>query len=282
MTAFVLKIIASISMLLDHSYVVFPFSLPFIFFRYIGRIAFPVYAYMIAQGCKHSGDIRKYLLRLGIFAIISEVPFDLAFRNEISFISDTNIFYTLFLGTACIAVYQKITGRPSALTPNTEPENEQENKQEPGQKTFLKGKLPRLALSIILMVPIALLGNLLGTDYGTVGVIFILVFYFTKPEKRLTRTIAATCLVFYLYGYPYVLTSVLSAIRGAGTEGFLNDIIMSVPKIILNYFLFALFSVLLIFLYNGKPGPRYKWAFYVFYPAHLVVLVMIKYISGQA
>ena len=76
MTAFVIKIIASICMLLDHIGVVFGtqmaelYSWPVIF-KSIGRIAFPIYAYMIAQGCKHTKNINKYLFRLGIFALIS-------------------------------------------------------------------------------------------------------------------------------------------------------------------------------------------------------------------
>ena len=117
MTAFVLKIIASICMLFDHTGAVFTASTP-LFFRWIGRIAFPIYAYMIAQGCKHTNNIDKYLLRLGIFALISEIPFDIAFMHYytmdgalnlgINFLRNTNVFYTLFLGVACISIYEKL------------------------------------------------------------------------------------------------------------------------------------------------------------------------------
>ena len=274
MTAFRLKIIAIITMLIDHVSAVFPLTFP-LWFRYIGRIAFPVFAYMIAQGSRHTNNIWKYLLRLGIFALVSEIPFDLAFRDEISFIRDTNIFYTLFLGTACIAVYQKLNKKPSASKSNIDPSHERANER----TSSSINKLSRVLLAVLLMIPIALLGNLLGTDYGTPGVVYILVFYFTKPENRFTRTIAATGIVFHMYGYPIVRTYMQSGAGGVSASGILRDVAMSVPNYMLGFFLVALVSVLLILLYNGKQGPKVKWAFYAFYPLHLAALAAIKHLT---
>jgi len=275
MTAFVLKIIASITMLTDHIGAVFPLTFP-MYFRFIGRIAFPVYAYMIAQGCKHTSNINKYLLRLGIFALISEIPFDLAFGNEISFISRTNIFYTLFLGTACIAVFEKVRAFLS------EPKVKTEQDAEPGivQKGRIKSKPLCVLLAALLMIPVALLGNVLDSDYGTRGVACILVFYFAKPENRIMRTVAAVAIIMYMYGYPHILLNLLSAAGSVIESEFLMAMSMITPVTMLYMFFFALISVVLICFYNAKPGPRVKWAFYAFYPVHLAVLAAVKYISG--
>jgi len=275
MTAFVLKVIATLTMLIDHVGAVFPLTFP-MYFRFIGRIAFPVYAYMIAQGCKHTSNINKYLLRLGIFALISEIPFDLAFGNEISFISRTNIFYTLFLGTACIAVFEKVKTFLYA------PKANMEQDAEPGieQKGRIKNKPLCVIIAALLMIPIALLGDVLDSDYGTRGVVCILIFYFAKPENRVMRTIAAVAVITYIYGYPHILFNLLSAVGGFIGSDFLMDMSMHIPSVVFYFFFFALISAVLICFYNGKPGPRVKWAFYAFYPGHLAVLALIKYLTG--
>jgi len=288
MTAFVLKVIAAAAMLLDHTCAAFPDTFP-IYFRYIGRLAFPVFAYMIAQGCKHTGNIWKYLLRLGIFAIISEIPYDMALRSEISFVSNTNIYYTLFIGTFCIAFYEMLKSLLSASKPYKESTSEhtieqtieQTNEQMIEPKSGLASKLLPIALLLLLMIPVALLTTLVGNDYGMPGVVYILVFYFTKPENRLTRTIAATCIVTYMYGLPVIRAYIASNVGIDSASGLLQDIMMRVPINLLYYFVFALISVILILLYNKKQGPKVKWTFYAFYPAHLAVLAVIKYIINS-
>jgi len=231
---------------------------------------------MIAQGCKHTRNIYKYLLRLGIFALVSEIPFDLALRRDISFISNTNIFYTLFLGTACIAIFQKLKERFLSPKQASESENDQEKEPVPDKQN----KLILIVLSILLMTPVALLGNLLSTDYGTPGVVYIVVFYFMKPENRLLRTVAAFGIVFYMYGYNIVRSMVQLYGGVMNVLASFSEAIMNVSTHMLNFFAFALISVFLIFLYNGKPGPKAKWVFYAFYPAHLAILVAIRYLVG--
>ena len=308
MSAFLIKIIASICMLIDHTGAVFPVSTPFIL-RLIGRIAFPIYAYMIAQGCKHTKNINKYLLRLGIFALISEIPFDIAFKRytmdgvlnlNINFFAETNVFYTLFLGAACIAIYERVKTKkrpllalvplliiPAAVIPafifqdmiswrillsigfliylavelflsHCLPESEASGKI----------MLSRKILSLILTVPVFMLGSILDTDYGMYGVIFILFFYLMKPENRITRTIAMVCVVFLKYGYPYVWTLCnehgINLFTLPGQMMFLENSFAP--------FCFAFAAVPFVFLYNGKQGPKIKWAFYAFYPVHIAVL----------
>ena len=69
--------------------------------RMIGRLAMPLFSFCIAEGYIHTKDRKKYILRLGIFALISEVPFDLAFEGKIN-LSHQNIMLTFFLAVIAL------------------------------------------------------------------------------------------------------------------------------------------------------------------------------------
>ncbi len=107
MTSFALKIIAIVSMFCDHFGDAYIGS--FSFFNLIGRIAFPIFAFQISEGFIHTKSIKKYFLRLGIFALISQIPFWLFVHkflgtNDLSL----NVFFTLFLGLLGIYLYDYI------------------------------------------------------------------------------------------------------------------------------------------------------------------------------
>ncbi|NLK72751.1 MAG: hypothetical protein GX285_07020 [Clostridiales bacterium] len=162
MTGFYLKIIAITTMLIDHIGAVFlDFgSLEYLVFRSIGRLAFPIFAFLIAEGCEKTSDIKRYMLRLFIFAWISEVPFDLAFYNSFFDFSHQNIFFTLFLGAAAIYIYNL---------------------------AYNKDGLIRYGAYII---PFALMivAEALRTDYGAIGV-FLIFFIYLNRERRLNKFI---------------------------------------------------------------------------------------------
>lgn len=148
MSSFVLKLIAVISMLFDHSgYVIFN---GFSAFNFIGRLAFPIFAFQLTQGYTHTKSLKKYFLRLFLFALISQIPF-LLFR--IKFVEDIfvlNIFFTLSLGLANIWIYDK-------------------NK----------------ILGMISLILFSTVAELLNFDYGAFGIIIIFIFYAFKNNKIL-------------------------------------------------------------------------------------------------
>ena len=307
MTAFILKIIASISMLIDHTGAVFIEYTP-MSFRWIGRIAFPIYAYLIAQGCKHTENIDKYLLRLGVFALISEVPFDIAFMHYqmddtlhfgINFLRYTNVFFTLFLGVACIVIYEKLKVKkrpelaliPIALIPlffiaNVLPESFPVSPSEFAaivMVLYTAGALcfayylpdeeigksePKKTISFFAALPLLLTADFIASDYGAFGVALIFILYLAKPENRVSRTIILTAGMFLHYGLD-IFTYYHDYIDGVYVTGRMLN------QFNLLCLLFAFAAVVLVFLYNGKQGPKVKWAFYAFYPVHISVLAII-------
>lgn len=93
MSAFTLKVIALVTMIIDHvGAVFFP---QFIWLRYIGRLSMPIYAFLLVQGYQHTKSFTRYALRLALFAVISEVPYDLLFRGTWLEFSNQNIMFTL-------------------------------------------------------------------------------------------------------------------------------------------------------------------------------------------
>ena len=144
MSSFVLKIIAIITMFIDHiGYIVFG---KFSYFNYIGRLAFPIFAFQISEGYTHTKNLKKYFFRLFLFAIISQLPFML-FHNLISSNFSLNIFFTLLLGLASIFIYDK-----------------------------LKYK----SLGIISYIILATIAEFSHCDYGFYGVSIIFIFYIFK------------------------------------------------------------------------------------------------------
>lgn len=93
----VLKIIAIVSMLIDHiGHQFFPHI---IILRIIGRIAFPIFAFHLVIGYKNTSNLKKYAIRLGLFALISQIPFAFFGRG-------LNIFVTLLIGILAIYLYE--------------------------------------------------------------------------------------------------------------------------------------------------------------------------------
>lgn len=210
----VLKLIAVISMTIDHiGFILFPDQM---WLRCIGRLAFPIYAYLITEGYLHTRNVKKYLLRLGILAVLSEIPFNLAISGSISYPASQNVFLTLFLGLLAIALMDK------------------------GQ-LYLPQNLTALSILPVMLACIAAIS--LRTDYDCYGILIISLFYIAKTKPLLQ---------FLSIG---VMQYLMGTIQLFGQLAFIP-----------------------IFLYNGKKGRTSKflqWAFYLYYPLHLLLLYLI-------
>ena len=175
MSAFILKIIALISMACDHtSYLIYG---KFSFLNYIGRLAFPIFAFQISEGYIHTKNLKKYILRLFIFALISEVPF-LLFKSLFSSTFGLNVFFTLLIGLLAITFYDELN------------------------KIKCKNKHMHYIfnfLGLIFVAVMAYIAEVTECDYGYYGVLAIFVFYIFKNHKFLMNMGFILCtVIFYL------------------------------------------------------------------------------------
>lgn len=119
LNSFTLKIIAIICMVIDHvGYIFFP---KILLFRAIGRIAFPIFCFLIVEGFFHTRSHLNYLIRLTVFAVLSEIPFDLALHQTPVDWQYQNVFFTLALGLIAIFCLEEMNAKrifwiPLALT----------------------------------------------------------------------------------------------------------------------------------------------------------------------
>src|SRR3989344_960795 len=100
MTAFHIKLIAIITMVIDH--VGLYFFPDLLILRIIGRLSFPLFAWLIANGVHYSHNAKAYLTRIFLFALLSQLPYLLVNRQIDPRFAGLNIFFTLFLGLCAI------------------------------------------------------------------------------------------------------------------------------------------------------------------------------------
>lgn len=167
MSSFVLKIIAIISMLFDHiGYTIFN---KFSFMNYLGRLAFPIFAFQITEGYSHTQNLKKYFFRLFVFAIISQIPYML-FINSISTCDFTlNILFTLILGLLAITIYEKLNNK---------------------------------YFGFCLVLLCCIIAQCFYFDYGWFGIAIIFIFHIFKNKKWLMNLSFAT-VTFVNYFYKY-------------------------------------------------------------------------------
>ena len=221
-----LKLIAILSMLIDHIAVVFYSEAAFLtvplftafgseitiyyIMRKIGRLALPIFCFLASEGFLHTRNFKKYAFSLLIFALISEIPFDLMVGGSLFYPAKQNIYFTLLLGVLAIYIFENVAHE------------------------FKKS---------VFMIAIALLSIFLRVDYGINGTLLILLMYVLRKHAA-AQTILS---------YPLLSGGV-----------------------------FALAAFIPINMYNGQRGfiksNILKYGFYVFYPLHITVLVIIKFI----
>ena len=218
-----LKIIAMMSMLCDHIGLLFFPTMDI--FRIIGRLAFPIFAYMIAEGCRYTKNRTKYLGMIAGMGIVFQLVYLVAMGSLYQ-----GILVTFSL--AIITIYA-IDG------------------------IFKSKKLWMILASIasllfvaafVFVLPVLLKGTDFDIDYGLWGILLPVAVYFLP--NRLWRTVGIA-LILLARAIHYTVFPV-----SLGTLQW-----------------FALLSVVLLALYNGERGKaKMKYVFYIFYPAHLVIL----------
>ena len=150
MSSFTLKLIGITSMLADHiGKAFFPEQQ---WLTLIGRLAFPIFAFGIAEGYLHTHDINKYFKRLAIFALISQIPYML-FNSIISanYWQSTNVIFTLLLGLAAIFFFDRSSNK---------------------------------AIGFLITLALCLIAELVHADYGAYGVSVVLLFHFLSQTMR--------------------------------------------------------------------------------------------------
>lgn len=223
-----LKWIAIACMLMDHiAWAFVPFaSAAGQILHIVGRVTAPTMCFFIAEGYHYTHSVKKYALRLFVFALISQVPFTFFETGKIASFSGFSVIYTLLL--SLLAVWAWDTIRRPALR----------------------------FLAVLGLCVLALPG-----DWMFIDVIFSLVFYRFRGDFK------KQALWFSVFSVCMVVFSCLAA-AGSGHpfygQLFQAGVFLCLP---------------LLALYNhARGGGRYsKWAFYIFYPLHLVVLGLIRY-----
>ena len=162
-----LKLIAMVSMVFDH--VGDGFFPQQVWMRAIGRIAMPVFAFCIAEGYEKTRDRRNYMTRLGFFALLSEVPFDLFSSGKILEFSHQNIiltFYWALLGLMCYELLQK-----------------------------KKTKAAKIG-SVLVLIFFAVSSIFSGMDYNILAIGIVYIFYLLRKRSHLIACLAA--MAFYI------------------------------------------------------------------------------------
>lgn len=201
----------------------------------IGTIAFPLFCFLLAEGFQHTRNRKKYVGLMLVFALISEIPFDIGFFSRYSLMEGTfpfyweyqNVFFTLFLGLLTLICLEKLSCKSEIRTE----------------------KIKSVILQVICVAALAFVAELIRCDYGMQGILFIAAFYVCRNHR--------------IY---QVLLFLLAYMGATGNQ----------PP------LCTLLACLLILLYNGKRGKlKLKYFFYVFYPAHILVLYLIQMGLGK-
>ena len=114
MSSFLLRLTALASMMIDHAgLALFPNIGAF---RCIGRIAFPIYCFLLTQGFLHTRDLRAYARRLTLFAILSEIPFDLLIFGRVASGVEQNVLFSLLLGLLALYGARTLKRQPAAVS----------------------------------------------------------------------------------------------------------------------------------------------------------------------
>ena len=235
LTAAVLHIIAMTLMLMDHLWATLLPAKEWL--TCAGRVAFPIFSFMAVEGYFHTRSFKKYILRMLLFAVLSEIPFDLMYGGTWFYPVHQNVLWTFLLGLLGVWLMEQVRK---------------------------KGKTWMYLLVCVLVVPAGLvLGTLCLVDYYGVGVLTVFVFYFLHGRKWwcfLGQLAALYWLNVELLGglmYPVQLFGMEFELCQQGLA------------------LLALIPIWLYRGRQGYHSKPFQYLCYAFYPVHMLLLVVV-------
>lgn len=269
LTGNALKLIAMITMLIDHiAYVILERGILYrvvyvngeaihelrdsnqfleivnLVLRGVGRIAFVIFLFLLVEGFIHTSNVFKYALRLGIFAIISEIPFNIAFSGKVFDIENQNVFFTLFISLIMMCGFEAL----------------HDHFYESHYALYF-------ILSILVWFAASAAAAFLKTDYGAMGVSMAAVMYLLRNKPGQRSLVLGIVIFIFCIVSPNLSGEKYEIIR----EYFGYSSILE---------LVGLVAFAFISRYNGERGSfRHKYAFYLFYPVHLLILGLITAFS---
>ena len=229
-----LKLLAMALMLCDHLWASVASDQAWL--THIGRIAFPIFAFQIAEGFARTHDRKRYLLRMLVFAAVSEIPFNLFYAGTAVYPFHQNVMFTFVLAILLLLGVEKFRAK--------------------GRIAYLLAAAAAVFLGYIL-------GTVTMVDYYGSGVVTVLIFYLCRQIP---------------YGW-------IGEVAGLA---FLNCKLlggMTIPLTLGSWTLefpeqgLALLALIPIWLYNGRQGAHNKaiqYACYLFYPAHMLILALLR------
>ena len=204
----------------------------------IGRISFPIFAFLLVEGYFHTRNLKKYVVRLMLFAIISEIPFNLAMGSRWIFPIHQNVLWSFLISLGLIHWNERAKAT---------------------QKTWR-----RILVGIITVLLGYILGLLTMVDYYHTGILTVLVFYFFRQRKWWSYIGQALCLWYInmemLSGFSYEIHLF------GETYFFVRQSLA----------LLALIPIWLYHGKQGYHSKPFQYACYAFYPLHLLILGIIK------
>lgn len=230
-----LHIIAMAAMFCDHLWATNAMHLSAL--SCIGRIAYPIFAFLIAQGFLHTSNIKRYLGRVVIFALISEIPFDLMYNGLPFYPYHQNVMWTYtiaLLGLWAVDTIRKKRGRGKAF----------------------------FACTAVILLCVAL-GYGLFVDFYGIGIALVFLFYFF-PGKTLKERLIQ------FIGMYYVNVTVLGGFYYPVTL-FGHEIELYQQS----FALLALPLIWLYHGRQGHHSKAFRWFCYGFYPAHILILSLL-------
>jgi hypothetical protein len=215
-----LKWIATVTMFIDHLGLVLSAGVAeeiWRTMRIIGRLAFPIFCFLLAEGFYHTRNAKKYLLRLGLFALVSELPFDLVVFRRLWYMDYQNVFFTLFIGLLLLYLYNRFLA-------NTQP-----------------------IYAIMAVVSMLCLAFVVHCDYGAEGVFMIFLFYYFR-FRPMAMCISVGLLIVFMGGLEIYALAALPLILLYNGERGGRPLESRAGKLAGQYFFYCFYPVHLMLL----------------------------------